>query len=142
LLGIRFTPTTTAIRTWTRRALDWENRGNTPRSRQEEQRDFLIRSGMLNAKDQAKRDMIKGYYNYSSNIAGPKAAEDEENGNKAKKLTVICPFCDKKGHKTMVAKHFIFSLKVGRSPHYREDSKKELSTGKSYVQSVLLLLSK
>jgi hypothetical protein len=61
-------------------------------------------------------------------MAGPKVVEDETNNEtndesqgKAKKIVGICPFCERKGHKTMTARSCLFSMKVG-SPNYEEDN--------------------
>jgi hypothetical protein len=94
-------------------------------------------------KEQTAKDAVKGF-TYSSGMAAPKAAKEEnENGVAAvakKKVVPICPFCDKKGHKTMSAKHCKFSTKK-ESEHYKVDNE-ERGTGKSYMEFVLCLRSK
>jgi hypothetical protein len=94
-------------------------------------------------KEQTAKDAVKGF-TYSNGMAAPKAAKEEsENGVAAaatKKVVPICPFCDKKGHKTMNAKHCKFSTKK-ESKHSKVDNE-ERGTGKLYVEFVLCVLSK
>jgi hypothetical protein len=92
-------------------------------------------------KDKNSKDNVKGF-TYNSGMAAPKAAKDNivEGLAPPKKVVPICPFCEKKGHKTMKAKHCLFSTNKD-SNHCRELNG-ELGTGKCYLQFVLTLLSK
>jgi hypothetical protein len=89
---------------------------------------------------------------YSKGMAGPQADNPERlddgtggsttrraNGTGKAKAS-ICPYCNKKGHKTTNSKNCDHSTVVGGFPHYREDNN-ERATGKlcrvlhSYVVS-------
>jgi hypothetical protein len=92
-------------------------------------------------KEENAKDAVKGF-TYGSGMAAPKAAKDNIVDSLAapKKVVPICPFCEKKGHKTMKTKHCLFSTNKD-SNHYKELNE-ELGTGKCYIQFVLNLLSK
>jgi hypothetical protein len=123
LLGVQLVQTTTNhhldLDKTRLRKRKWRQR---PEFKIEEAEKNIVK--ILAAKEQAKRDAIKGF-TYGSGMAGPKAPEEETKdelpANPKKKTASICPFCEQKGHKTMAAKSCLFSTKIG-SPNYKEDN--------------------
>jgi hypothetical protein len=133
LLGLEETPTTTA----NHRDLDTSRetsraRRNTTviKQKRAQQKSDRINEGRI----LTTRDNIRGFA-YAKGMAGPQAEDpgrldaagtggaatkDTETG-KPKAKASICPYCNKKGHKTTKSKNCDYSTSEG-SAHYREDN--------------------